>query len=380
MALLTPKVAANPQVLRWARTEAGFRVEEAAGRAGLSVERLTEFENEDREREPSLAQLRKLADVYDRTVAFFLLADPPPSDIPDVPDFRKLGDDRGSPMVRRELRKAERRRRVLLDYETIDRWALADVSLEVVDLEAAADLVRGRLGVSVQDQAAQATTAEALRMWMGALEDAGVVIFQMSRVSSDECRGFSIYHDTAPIIVLNGGEPEGARIFTLMHELCHLLLRDGGVCIVWNDQQTERRCNRFAAQLLMPAGAVRDVAFGEDADHDIQRVARRFQVSQEAAAIRLRELGMVEQTDVDRVRAETRERIAALKAKLRQSDSGPPHYRTHLRNLGDRYVTSVLDAHRDGRIDFADVTSFLEAKIGTVERMEKAIESRGTPR
>ena len=380
MAVATPRVAVSPRVLRFARTEAGYDLVEAARRAGISTDRLAEFEGGDGDLEPTLAQLRKFADLYDRTLAFFLLQAPPLSDLPDVPDFRSLGDDGFSSSVRREMRKAERRRNILLEYEPIDGWELMDIGLDEAGTGGAAAFVRERLGVTVQDQVAQPNHDTALRMWMRALEDAGTAIFQMSRVSSDECRGFSVYHDVAPIIVLNGGEPPGARIFTLMHELCHLLLRDGGVCTVWNDQQTERRCNRFAAELLMPGPAVREIAFGEDADHDVQRVARGFQVSQDAAAIRLRELGLITQEDVDAVRAETIDRLALAKAKQKASEGGPPHYRTHLRNLGDRYVTSVLDAHRDGRIDFADVTSFLEAKTGTVDRMAKEIESRGSVR
>ena len=380
MAVATPRVAANPRVLRFARNEAGFALAEAARRADISADRLAKFESDDGDLEPTLGQLRKLAELYDRTLAFFLLPAPPPSDLPDVPDFRSLGDDGISPTVRREMRKAERRRSILLEYEPIDRWELMDIGLDEAGTAGAAARVRERLGVDVQEQAAQPNQDVALRMWMSALEDVGTAIFQMSRVSSDECRGFSVYHDVAPIVVLNGGEPAGARIFTLMHELCHLLLRDGGVCTVWNDQQTERRCNRFAAELLMPGPAVREVAFGEEADHDVQRVARRFQVSRDAAAIRLRELGLITQDDVDAVRVETIDRLAIARAKQKASEGGPAHYRTLLRNLGDRYVTSVLDAHRDGRIDFADVTSFLEAKTGTVDRMAKEIESRGSDR
>ena len=379
MAVATPKVAVAPQVLRFARTEAGFTLQEAARRAAIGAERLAEFESDERELEPTLAQLRKLAELYDRTLAFFLLPTPPPSDLPDVHDFRSLSDQGISPAVRREMRKAERRRSILLEFEPMDRWELVDIALDGRTAVGAA-AVRRRLGITVADQAAQRNQDDALRMWMQSLEDAGVVIFQMSRVSSEECRGFSVYHDVAPVIVLNGAEPPGARLFTLMHELCHLLLRDSGVCTIWNDQQTERRCNRFAAELLMPAEAVRTVAFGEDAEHDVQRVAQHFNVSRDAAAIRLRELQLITQEDVDAVRADTIERLAIARAKQKESEGGPPHHRTHLRNLGDRYVMTVLDAHRDGRIDFADVTSFLEAKIATVDRMASELENRGAPR
>jgi Zn-dependent peptidase ImmA (M78 family) len=43
-------------------------------------------------------------------------------------------------------------------------------------------------------------------------------------------RGVSLPGDVLPIVILNGGDAHAGRIFTLLHELTHLLLRQGGVC------------------------------------------------------------------------------------------------------------------------------------------------------
>lgn len=121
----TPRMDANPAILEWARNEAGYSLDEAAKRIDVTAERLAAWElGDDR---PTLAQLRKASDTYARTVASFLLAAPPPSDLPAVRDFRSLSTSRISPQLRREMRRAVRRRQVLLDLALIEPWALRSI-------------------------------------------------------------------------------------------------------------------------------------------------------------------------------------------------------------------------------------------------------------
>lgn len=364
----------NERLLEWARTEAGYPLDEAARLLGVTAEKLESWEAGDDL--PTLAQLRKVADRYGRTVAFFFLADRPESDVPALPDFRDLSEDTLSPRLRREMRKVERRRQVLLDLEQPPTWKLADLDVGLDSPALAADGVRQMLGVTLAEQLAQPDAPTALRWWIDLLEAAGAVVFQMSRIPSEECRGFSVYHDELPIIVVNGGETEAARIFTLLHELAHLLLRNGGVCIVWSDQQVEQRCNAFAAEMLMPTDMVMNLAGSGDVDTDVERLANRFNVSLFAAAVRLKDFGFIGQNDLDRIGEEAATRTERRKQQQRETPGGPPHYRTHLRNLGESYVSTVLDAYRADVIDFADAATFLEAKLGTVERMEAELDRR----
>lgn len=376
MSVATPRVEANPALLVWARLEAGFTVEEAARKLAVTPDRLISWELGDAQ--PTLAQLRKASEVYARTLATFFLVDIPDSDVPAVHDFRGLATPTLSAALRREMRRAVRRRSVLVDLEDPPAWGLLELPF-VGSLADTTQAARELLGVPLARQVATGTTAEALKMWIAAFEASGIAIFQMSRMSSDECRGFSVYYDVLPVIVLNGAENEAARVFTLMHELAHLLLRNTGVCLVWNNESVEQRCNAFASQLLMPANEVRRIASGENADEDAERVAKVFKVSYEAAAVRLRGLNLMTQEDVDRLRARARELVAELRRRQRESEGGPPHFRTHLRNLGDRYVSTVLEAYEGDRITFADAANFLEAKVETVERMEAELDRRGNP-
>ena len=65
----------TPSVLKWARLSIGVSPEDAAQRAGVTVERLASWESG--VAEPTVAKLRQLATLYQRPLALFFLPEPP---------------------------------------------------------------------------------------------------------------------------------------------------------------------------------------------------------------------------------------------------------------------------------------------------------------
>ncbi|NIT35137.1 MAG: ImmA/IrrE family metallo-endopeptidase, partial [candidate division Zixibacteria bacterium] len=79
----------------------------------------------------------------------------------------------------------------------------------------------------------------------------------------------------------------GRQRYTAAHELYHYLTGD----------RNERRANVFAAELLMPSFAVSTIwnemkKFGEPNPWAVKLLSCRFAVSSQAAAIRIKELGL----------------------------------------------------------------------------------------
>ena len=61
-------------------------------------------------------------------------------------------------------------------------------------------------------------------------------------------RGFSIAARLLPAIVLNIKDSPYARVFTLIHELAHVILQEEGVCELYEDLGcVEVFCNAVAA-------------------------------------------------------------------------------------------------------------------------------------
>src|SRR5438309_359002 len=69
-----------------------------------------------------------------------------------------------------------------------------------------------------------------LNAWIVAVEAHDVLVFQTGEVTLEEMRGFALDERRLPVIVLNAKDAPRGRIFTLMHELTHLMLGQDSVC------------------------------------------------------------------------------------------------------------------------------------------------------
>jgi len=141
------------------------------------------------------------------------------------------------------------------------------------------------------------------------LEEAGVLVMatERSQVPVDEMRGFSLYFDEVPVIMLTGADAPRGRMFSLLHEYVHLLLLTEGLCDTTTDMRAttpdraiEARCNAVAAAILMPRQDVLSaplVARHKTGEawtlSDLIDAAKPFGVSVEAFHRRLVTLGRV---------------------------------------------------------------------------------------
>jgi Zn-dependent peptidase ImmA (M78 family) len=173
------------------------------------------------------------------------------------------------------------------------------------DAEQSALKAREFLGVSTEQQSKWISNSAALKEWRDAFEESGILVFLMS-MGAKSARGFSIWDETAPLIAVNTYWNPAARIYTLFHELGHLLTRTSSICAGYgvgknssSDTGIERWCEQFGAAALMPKEAVNrslhsfGVAPHEPIDDlDVPRkLAARFHVSMRAATLRLIGLG-----------------------------------------------------------------------------------------
>ena len=82
------------------------------------------------------------------------------------------------------------------------------------------------------------------------------MVFQFNNVEIDNAESLSVYHDVLPFIGINKKDTEKAKVFTLFHELAHLMRRSSSLCTVEintpNDDE-ERICDQIAGEVLLPS-------------------------------------------------------------------------------------------------------------------------------
>jgi len=164
---------------------------------------------------------------------------------------------------------------------------------------------RDRLGITVDQQRGWRDGYQAFRSWRESLERVNVLTFQM-KMPVEDARGFSIPDLQPLVVVVTSSDSVQARIFTLMHEYGHILLRNPGVCfpgdeIIGQDKgEVERWCDRLAGAMLMPRAVLEEDgdtgAFLNDGPIKamlLSRLARRYKVSRLALLTRLATLGLI---------------------------------------------------------------------------------------
>ncbi len=380
-----PRALVTPEVLAWARREAGLDPEIAAHKLNVKPDRLIRWESgEDR---PTIPQLLKLSEVYKRNPAIFYMPEPPHEALA-VHDFRRLPGTRAaelSPGLRYEIRLAATRREVLLNvlgphaFET----RLPPIRLDDTDPERAAVAIRDHLGIARAEQKTWHRPDVGFRRWRDAMEGIGVLVFQTTRVDITEMRGFSLVEARLPVILLNGADAHAGRTFSLLHELCHLILHDGGLCLPGDDRQAgqadhEAVCNRVAGAALVPAEdllvepIVRRTTGRENwADEDLAALAREYSVSREVV---LRRLLIVERT-TERFYREKRRQYAAESAARKAGEEGGfvPPFRQALNRMGRIYAKGVLESFYEGKISASDLSRYLGLKLKHLPDFEAAV-------
>lgn len=291
------EVEITPAVLKWAIDSSGYSHADLAVAVGVDEATLADWLS--KKQKPGTTQLRRLASKLHRQVAVFLLPRPPKEQALWVQFRHPLGAERGralTPDERRFLRRAKR-------LQSAESWLAQALERERPDItpvllsarvEDVARLWRERLAVPVESQAGWRSASTAFDAWRAAVESIGVTVFQFS-MGTEACRGFSLWDEWAPTIAVNTAWTDEARIFSLFHELGHLLTRTDSACaaapiVSRAGDSTERWCEEFAATLLLPAQALSHVGRVGNMT-ELVAVARRLRVSLRAAAIRLIELG-----------------------------------------------------------------------------------------
>ena len=377
----------TPSMLEWARTSMNFDLDTAATKAQVKRERLEEWEQA--VGHPSIPQARRLATVYRRPLAALFLP-APPRDFMIPHDFRRLPDTPAaspSPRLVEAIRLAQYRRSTALELAGAEGGAsdLVGIASPDADPEALAGRVRQMLGVRLRTQRRWSTEYDALNDWKAAIEAHGVLVFHFSRVPLEEARAFSLADDRYPVVAVNGGDKPRPRIFSLMHELCHVVLKLGGISDFHErdpeapDTRVEIFCNRFAGALLVPASALANEFLVRPAngattwtDDELSELARFYWVSREVVLRRLLLLG---KTSDAFYRQKRDELITRRRHEVDEEQSGflaPP--RGAIRTVGQPFARLVLGAYYGDTITLSDVSELLGVRVKHIRTIEALLE------
>lgn len=387
------KALVKAEILVWARESAGLTVDMAAKKLGQKSDILEKWETG--EKLPTFKQLIKISEVYKRPVPLFYL-DKPPKEFKPLRDYRRLSSSltlSQSPQLNFEIRKAYHRRQVALELieEMQDKLDTISASIKIEDnTEIISKEIRTWLGIDNTEQTRWKNDREAFNGWRTALEDKGILVFQAERVEVSEMRGFAISDNPLPVIVVNKKDTYRGRIFSMLHELAHVLLGDSsisGETLIENhlttyEQKVEVFCNQVAASILLP-----EIWFTSDElllnlrnksdwnDETVSYAAQRFNVSREFIWRRLLSIGFINSVTYGIKRQELSEEFKAMKEREAQDKKAivVPHFRKILGSMGRLYSEIVLSSYHQGNITSSTLSEYMSMKLKHLPKIENAL-------
>ncbi len=379
----------NPLVLRWARETAGFSIEQVVrklSRKQITVHTIAAWEVG--EKAPNYIQLERLAyEVYRRPLAIFFFPEPPSEETPRQA-FRTLPDpeiDDLSHHIRFLLREAKSMQMNLEElFEDINpakRQLLRDLPFSISSpVNELAHSVRQFLRVDLSTQLEWKDSEQAFKAWRNALEEVGIFVFKEA-FKSETISGFCLYDARFPLIYVNNSRPSTHQIFTLFHELAHLMSGTGGI-----DSPIERYINQlsgrnklietlsshFAAAFLVPtADFDKRIANLSVDEKTIQKLAATYKVSREVILRRFVDKKLVTSDYYKQMVAKWRS------VKPKKGDGGPDYYKKKRAYLGERYLELVFSRLYQNKISINQAADYLGVKVSKMPGMEGLLVPKG---
>ena len=333
--------------LRTARTHIGYTLEKVSSLADISTTALSEFENS--KREPKFSQLSRLAEIYKRSIDFFLT-----DNLPAEPIMLW----RGGPNNPEEMKETESDfRRLCQQYHKLELCTaeVRKVTLPLPDVsnpdqfswpqaESFARKVHNEMCLGdIPSASLKKILEERYHVKIFHLEFTGSAISVLST-------------EFGPAVLLNNKNASWRRNYDLARETFHIL--------TWNifrvkdkepGEDEEKLADSFASKLLMPEESLKQRMAsianeqGEARLEQLDDLARAFGVSLDAMIYRIANLYRLKREDTEKFHTAAKQ--LAKFHKPRESDKAE--------KLPERYCDLAQRALRDGKLSLMQFAKYM---------------------
>lgn len=385
----------NPKIIQWARERARYSLESVAVKFKKDVSVIEKWESG--EDFPTYSQLEKLAEIYKRPLALFFFPEPP-LEAEEKQEFRTLPDFEIENLAADTIYALRQAKAMQLSLQEINnginpstKKIFQDIAVSSSDdLRILAEQIRNYLNVTLEEQLTWNDQETALKKWRSAVEEAGIFIFKRS-FKQREISGFCLIDIEFPIIYLNNTTEKSRQIFTIFHELAHILLQTNGITksddryinsLQGANKSIEIFCNKFAAEFLLPnhvfSEIIRETVVNvNDNDKIISKISSDYKVSREVVLRKLLDNNFISQKEYTlKVTEWYSEQVR--KSQDKNKKSGGDYYANQATYLGENYLKLVFNKYYQGQYDIERVADYLNIKkVATVEKLEQYLLDKG---
>lgn len=372
------RVKINPEALKWARIDSGYTYSNLPNKI---KSKFPEWESGNVM--PTWNQLCDISNYFKRPTAFFFRTRFPEHINMDLIEYRKLKDAQyveKSPTLTIGIRESIYKREKFLKLLEDMHHSKNIFSRHALKTDNATDLsnhMRDILDVPLNEQKSwlhnngrrDSLHYNFLNQWKDNISSKlGILIFEIPRVSLEEMRAICIYYDEHPIILLNSADSPNARIFSLFHELTHLLFGESAICDVKSDNSKEWFCNSVAGEFLIPKNDLKNnplvkCSDGKWTDEKILRLSHEYGVSKETIFLRLISIKKAEQEDYIQMKEKW-----MLNRKRSVFQGGSPVL-NQMKYNGRLYTSVMLSAYENGIISSVEFSQNIGLRLKHIDEL-----------
>lgn len=251
-------------------------------------------------------QLKSIAEVLLIPEFYLLSNNLQKSDLPDLIDHRNqsdIVDEENQYQLKKVIKEVTSGREDLIyTYECLDvEPSSFELKLQGDNSLKDSLAIREFLGVSNANFKVDGDD-DYYKSWRILVEKKDILVFEISRKKIGS-EGMALYYPLLPIItILSSGQTNSRKLFTMVHELVHLGLRESAIDgkILKSNYDIEKYCNEVAGYVLVP-----ELELQENYDNklslkdNVEVIRKKLKVSKQAIAIQLKLTGRISQKELN---------------------------------------------------------------------------------
>jgi Zn-dependent peptidase ImmA (M78 family) len=188
-----------------------------------------------------------------------------------------------------------------------------------------------------------------------------------------EFRGFALSDEYAPLIFVNGADAKTAQLFTLVHEMAHILFFQTGVSspidpskLFDGETETEKYCDQIAVEFLLPKAPFLELwNNAKNGEAAIKNSRQRFKVSTIVVLRRALDLHLITQQEFRGLYNKHCNNKGVV--NVSKSSSGN-YYRSQGTKLGNVFAEAIYTALKSGYLQFSEAYKMTGFKSENLDR------------
>ncbi|WP_435979485.1 XRE family transcriptional regulator [Psychrobacter sp. DM4] len=370
----------NPDIISWAIKRSGLAMSEISKKLSIREEKLAEIERG--KEEIAFSKAKQFAKITNIPFGFLFLNEIPEEEALRIPDLRTVDS--------KELEKPSNALKevICINQERVEwyRNYLKEQGIErnpYVGYLSKANMNEMIAFLNEKLKSDKAKDAKDYhRKLVNSIEDLMIMVIQDSDLGHytkplnvEEFRGFAIADEVAPLIFINTADSLNAQLFTLIHELAHILKGESGVSdnSIFSVNPTEQFCNAVAGEFLVPKKEFHkkwSELHSTNLDLTFEVLVKNFHVSRHVVARRALDLNYIDKKKYDEYIHRIREEFLASKNR---SESGPSYYVVKNFKLSSQLSQAVISQTLSGRMLYRDAGNILGTNPSNIEKFAQKV-------